>query len=212
MSLAGWYFLDFFFILLGCYFVIRGCFRGFVGEVLTLAGFFLSLYVSFKFSGIFGGFMRAFLGLNESVSQLIAIILVWLTIAVIVALIRKLMKGIISAVNLNGFDRLLGIFSGVLKTIIAVYVFLVAGLLLAPVVEPTWMTKSDIMRYAGRQWPEVRNILLDFDILPNADTLPEGTLEEILRPYRTGGSGPEGYLPNRESTFLTIKDEKQDKA
>ncbi len=52
------------------------------------------------------------------------------------------MKGLLSAVSLSGFDRLLGIFSGLLKTFLAVYVVLIGGLLLAPVVEPTWMTKA----------------------------------------------------------------------
>ncbi len=212
MSFPDWYFLDFFFIVLGCYFVIRGCFRGFVGEVLTLAGFFCSLYISFKFSGKLGDLISAFLGINESVSQLTAIITVWITIAVFVSLIRKVMKGLISAINLSGFDRLLGIFSGLLKTFIAVYVVLIGGLLLVPAVDPTWMTKSDIIRYAGRQWPEVKQILLDFDILPNASSLPDGTLEEILRPYRTGESGPEGYMPDGETTFFEIRNEERYKA
>ena len=210
MNLVGWHMIDFIFIILGCYFVIRGCFRGFVGEILTLAGFFCSLYVSFKFSGKFGGFINAFLGINESVSQLKAIILVWLIIALVVAFIRKVMKGLLSAISLSGFDRVLGIFSGLLKTFIAVYVVLIGGLLLAPVVEPTWMTQSDIIRYAGRQWPEVKQILLDFDILPNAGSLPEGTLEQILRPYRTGESGPEGYVPNSGRTSIGTNLRKQE--
>ncbi|NLD05259.1 MAG: CvpA family protein [Synergistaceae bacterium] len=201
MNLVGWHLIDIFFILLGCYFVIRGCFRGFVGEVITLVGFFCSIYVSFKFSGKFGDVISAFTGIKESVSQLVAIILVWLVISIIVAAIRKIMKGFLSAISLSGIDRLLGIFSGLLKTFVAVYVVLIGGLLLAPVVEPTWMTKSDIIRYAGRQWPEVKLILIDFNLLPNAETLPEGTLEQILRPYRTGESGPEGYMPNSDRTL-----------
>lgn len=202
MNLVGWHLIDIFFILLGCYFVIRGCFRGFVGEVLTLVGFLCSFYVSFKFSGKFGDLISGFTGINESVSQLVAIILVWLVISIIVAAIRKMMKSLLSAISLSGIDRLLGIFSGLLKTVIAVYVVLIGGLLLAPVVEPTWMTESDMIRYAGRQWPEVKQILIDFNILPNAETLPEGTLEQILRPYRTGESGPEGYMPNSDRTFI----------
>lgn len=201
MNLVGWHLIDIFFILLGCYFVIRGCFRGFVGEVITLVGFFCSIYVSFKFSGKFGDVISSFTGIKESVSQLVAIILVWLVISIIVAAIRKIMKGLLSAISLSGIDRLLGIFSGLLKTFVAVYVVLIGGLLLAPVVEPTWMTKSDIIRYAGRQWPEVKLILIDFNLLPNAETLPEGTLEQILRPYRTGESGPEGYMPNSDRTL-----------
>ncbi len=202
MNLVGWHLIDIFFILLGCYFVIRGCFRGFVGEVLTLVGFFISIYVSFKFSGKFGDVIGAFTGINESVSQLAAIILVWLVISIIVAALRKMMKSLLSAISLSGIDRLLGIFSGLLKTFVAVYVVLIGGLLLAPVVEPTWMTESDVLRYAGRQWPEVKQILVDFNLLPNAESLPEGTLEQILRPYRNGESGPEGYVPGSDRTFM----------
>lgn len=209
MNLVGWHLIDIFFILLGCYFVIRGCFRGFVGEVITLLGFFCSIYVSFKFSGKFGDVISAFTGINESVSQLAAIILVWLVISIIVAVIRKMMRGLLSAIILSGIDRLLGIFSGLLKTFVAVYVVLIGGLLLAPVVEPTWMTESDIIRYAGRQWPEVKQILVDFKLLPNAETLPEGTLEQILRPYRKGASGPDGYVPNSDRTMMgtTIREQ-----
>ena len=202
MNLVGWHLIDIFFILLGCYFVIRGCFRGFVGEVLTLVGFFLSIYVSFKFSGKFGYVISAFTGINESVSQLAAIILVWVFISIIVAVIRTMVKSLLSAISLSGIDRLLGIFSGLLKTFVAVYVVLIGGLLLAPVVEPTWMTESDVIRYAGRQWPEVKQILVDFNLLPNAGSLPDGTLEQILRPYRNGESGPEGYVPGSDRTFM----------
>ena len=202
MNLVGWHLIDIFFILLGCYFVIRGCFRGFVGEVLTLVGFFISIYVSFKFSGKFGYVISAFTGINESVSQLAAIILVWVFISIIVAVIRTIVKSLLSAISLSGIDRLLGIFSGLLKTFVAVYVVLIGGLLLAPVVEPTWMTESDVIRYAGRQWPEVKQILVDFNLLPNAESLPEGTLEQILRPYRNGESGPEGYVPGSDRTFM----------
>lgn len=202
MNLVGWHLIDIFFILLGCYFVIRGCFRGFVGEVLTLVGFFISIYVSFKFSGKFGYVISAFTGINESVSQLAAIILVWVFISIIVAVIRTMVKSLLSAISLSGIDRLLGIFSGLLKTFVAVYVVLIGGLLLAPVVEPTWMTESDVLRYAGRQWPEVKQILVDFNLLPNAGSLPDGTLEQILRPYRNGESGPEGYVPGSDRTFM----------
>ncbi|MDD4160770.1 MAG: CvpA family protein, partial [Synergistaceae bacterium] len=119
---------------------------------------------------------------------------------------------ILSAISLSGIDRLLGIFSGLLKSFIAVYVVLIGGLLLAPVLEPTWMTESDIIRYAGRQWPEVKQILVDFKVLPNAEDLPEGTLEQILRPYRKGESGPEGYLPDRDRTLIRPGAREQDQS
>ena len=190
MNLSGWHALDLFFLILGCYFVIRGCFRGFVAEILTLAGFICSMYFSFKFSSAVGAVFVSFLGVSPYASKVLAVIVVWLAITLLTAMIRCALKGVISAVHLGFVDKLLGIFSGLLKTVILVYVVLVGGILLAPVVNPTWMTDSDALRYAGRNWPAARQILIDFDILPDATEFPSGTLEQILRPYRRGDSGP----------------------
>ena len=192
--------LDIFFIVLGCYFVIRGCLRGFVGEMLTFVGFICGGYFSFRLSGRFGNFLLHFIHTNRYAAQLLAIVIVWLAISLLVAIIRRAMKGILRAAHLGGLDRVLGIFTGLLKTAIVVYVFLIGGLLLAPVKNPTWMTSSDTLRYAGRQWPSVRSILVDFKLLSNAAELPNGTLEQILRPYRTGEQGPEGYEPDKDRT------------
>ena len=192
MDFAGWHVLDIFFVILGCYFVVRGCFRGFVGEVLTLCGFFCSFYVSFKFSGRIAETIASSAGLNRSVAQILAIISVWLVMSIVVAVLRQMTKGLLSAVSLGGVDKLLGLLSGLLKTTVIIYVFLVAGLLLAPVVNPTWMTNSDLLRYAGRQRPDVRKMLISYEILPEVSGLPSGTLEQILRPYRTGSESPRG--------------------
>lgn len=193
MSIIGWHALDIFFILLGCYFVIRGCFRGFVGEILTFAGFLCSLYVSFKFSGTLGGLLGRTTGLNIAVSQVLAIILVWLAVSLIVGMLRRILKTIVSAVSLGGIDRLFGIFCGLAKTVLVIYVVLVGGLLLAPVVEPTWMSQSEALNFAGRKWPEVRRFLMDMNVLPAGAELPDGTLDQILRPYRDGEARPRGF-------------------
>ena len=39
MKVLGFGCWDIFFIVLAAYFIVRGVFRGFVGEVITLAGF-----------------------------------------------------------------------------------------------------------------------------------------------------------------------------
>lgn len=189
---------DIFFVVLGFYFIIRGCFRGFAGEVLTLTGFLAAIYISFKFSSMFGGVLAVAAGINLQVAKLLAILIVWLVITLSVAMLRMTIKKMLTAARLGWIDRLLGFFSGLLKTTVVVYVVLIGGLLLIPVLNPIWMTDSSMLRYAGRQWPEVRNILIDFDVFPNADELPDGTLEQILRPYRTGNSGPEGYKYERK--------------
>ena len=195
MSLSGWNYWDIFFIILGCYFIIRGSFRGFVGEIITLAGFLASFYLSFHYSGGIGRFLSVTMGLNAYMAQAAAAVLIWLSVTLIAAMLRMILKSLIGAASLGGIDKLLGLFSGVIKSVIVVYVVITGGLLLAPVVTPTWMSQSDILRYAGRSWPQFRAMFIDLNLLPEGTTLPDGTLEQILRPYRTGGGGPEGYDP-----------------
>lgn len=195
MSLSGWNYWDIFFIILGCYFIIRGSFRGFVGEVITLVGFLASFYLSFHYSGGIGRFLSVTMGLNAYMAQAAAAVLIWLSVTLIAAMLRMILKSLIGAASLGGIDKLLGLFSGVIKSVIVVYVVITGGLLLAPVVTPTWMSQSDILRYAGRSWSQFRAMFIDLNLLPEGTTLPDGTLEQILRPYRTGGGGPEGYDP-----------------
>ena len=196
MSLSGWNYWDIFFIILGCYFIIRGSFRGFVGEVITLVGFLASFYLSFHYSGGIGRFLSVTMGLNAYMAQAAAAVLIWLSVTLIAAMLRMILKSLVGAASLGGIDKLLGLFSGVIKSVIVVYVVITGGLLLAPVVTPTWMSQSDILRYAGRSWPQFRAMFIDLNLLPEGTTLPDGTLEQILRPYRTGGGGPEGYDPS----------------
>ncbi|MDO5115356.1 MAG: CvpA family protein [Synergistaceae bacterium] len=193
MILSAWNYWDIFFVIMGCYFIVRGAFRGFVGEVITLAGFLAAFYLSFHYSAPLGRFLELTAGLNGYVAQAVAGVLIWLSVTMIAAVLRMIMKGLIGAVRLGGVDRLLGFFSGALKTVIAVYVVITAGLLLSPVMNPTWMSQSDIMRYAGRSWPAFRAMLIGLELVPRDTSLPNGTLEQILRPYRMGGGGPEGY-------------------
>ncbi|MEG2183872.1 MAG: CvpA family protein, partial [Cloacibacillus sp.] len=62
--MSGWNYWDLFILILGCYFIIRGCCRGFVGEVITLAGFLASFYLSFHYCGAMSGIIAHSMGIN----------------------------------------------------------------------------------------------------------------------------------------------------
>lgn len=193
MSFLGWSWWDIFFAVLGCYFVVRGVFRGFVGEVITLAGFLAAFYLSFHYSGAFGRFLEITAGLNPYVAQAVAGVVIWLSVTMLAAVLRMIMKGLIGVASLGGLDKILGLFSGVLKTAVLIFAVMTAGILLAPVANPAWMSDSSVLRYAGRCWPQFRNMLIGLGLVPEGTTLPDGTLEEILREYRMGTGSPYGY-------------------
>lgn len=186
----GFNLLDVFFAILALWLIIRGCKRGLAGEVISLVAFVCSFFLSLKCSSDLGKFLQLSWGVNKYLSQVFAIIIIWIVIMLLSALLRFVLKSALAAVHLGSLDTILGVVSGCIKFILVVYCFLIAGIILTPVVNPTWMTDSDIMRYAGRHWPVVRQIVVDRHLLANAEKLPNGTLEQILRPYRTGNKGP----------------------
>jgi len=195
--------LDVFFVLLGCYFVIRGGVRGLVGEIMSLGGLLFSVYVGFRYSDTLSGLLGSATGLNRTVAQILAVIAVWLVMSILFSVLRRILKSIIGFASLGGVDRFMGIIVGLLKTVIVIYAVIIAGLLLAPVVEPVWMLHSDSLMFAGRRWPEVRRLLIDYGALPHGEELPDGTLEQILRPYRNRENVP-GIMNAAEAWALPL--------
>lgn len=200
--LIGWHMLDIFFLLLGCYFVIRGVFRGLVGEALSLGGLILSIYTGFRYSETLGRTLGSAVGLNKEVACVLSLVLVWLTISIIFSVLRRILRSVMDIASLGSLDRILGIFCGLFKTITVLYAVMIGGLLLSPIVEPTWMSHSDALICAGRKWPEVRRLLLDFGVLPPRTDLPDSTLEQIMRPYRRENRVP-GALNTAEAWAFT---------
>ena len=188
--MLGFSLFDIFLTLLAAYFLIRGCMRGFVGEIVSLLGFLCSFFFSFKYSSTVGKILEANTALNRYVAQILAVLVIWLCISLLSMLVRAMLKKALSAMNLGGLNTLLGALSGVFKFTIVVYSLIIAGLLLAPVVNPTWLTQSNIIRYAGRHWQPIRGFIVQHKLLANAGQLPNGTLEQALRPYRTGTKAP----------------------
>lgn len=193
--------LDMFFLALGCYFVIRGMFRGLIGEVLSLGGLVLSVYVGFRHSGALGRVVRSMLGVNNEIAQVLAVVAVWLAVTLIFAILRRILRKGVELASLGVLDRVLGILCGALKTGIVIYAVLIGGILMSPVVEPTWMADSTALIYAGRKWPQVRSLMIDLKMLPGDTSLPNGTLEQMLRPYRRGSGAP-GTLGGGARTLL----------
>ncbi len=204
MTVAGFSCWDIFFAILALYFIVRGLFRGFVGEVVALAGFLASFYFSFQYSGALGRFIAETTGINGYAAQAVAGVVIWLSISMLAAVARMVLKSVIRAVSLGGIDKLLGLFSGAMKTLLAVFAIMTAGILLAPVANPAWMSDSEVLRCAGGYWPGFRAALIGLRIVPSDTSLPDGTLDEILRSYREDGertNEDEYYYDGGEDTL-----------
>lgn len=181
---------DVFLALLAVYLIVRGCMRGITGEVVSLIGFILACFSAFKYSGVLSLILQERTEMNGCFAQISAMVIIWLSVTLTAVVLRRMLRKTIAVTNLRGLDTILGVLSGVLKFAVLVYCIIIAGFMITPVCNPCWMTDSDILRYAGREWPLVKKTLVKHNLLLHADLLPDGTLEQALRPYRTGQKSP----------------------
>jgi len=112
------------FIVLGIIFfsAIVGLVRGFVREALSLIGFALAMYLSFRYSGLVGGRWVAEM-VNGGTSQLvIAFILIFLVTLIASKLITHFFNQLVSKIGLSFLDRLLGSVFGILRGVLIIMV------------------------------------------------------------------------------------------
>lgn len=99
--------------------LMRGLFKGFLEQAVSLVGLVLSVYLAYHFSGVVCGYLKEYISVSETVQHVIAFALV-LTVALIgVVALAKLLAGVARMAALGWLDRLLGlVFALTLSTLI----------------------------------------------------------------------------------------------
>lgn len=138
--------------------MIRGAFRGLSGEIVSLIGTVGGFYVAWKLSPQLGGVLSHLLGLPFLLSQIVAFLLVMLGIALLAALLDRTIKKILRLARLTALDRLLGVFSGILKATVLLMVVYAMGMTLNPLLPAKWMEKSQSIQIAEILWPHVERL------------------------------------------------------
>ena len=151
------------------FFLFRGMFRGFSGEIVGLVGFFASLYCGWRFAQPFAKnvtkYISALSNLDPTVLTLICGVSLFIAISLIFAMLNSLLSLVVQAANLSFVDHIFGIVIGVFKAaalILVVYVILITFNNLIPT---DWMEQSFAMNIAKQVWPYVRDLLQEFNIV-----------------------------------------------
>ena len=122
------------YVVLGIFFisVILSIIRGFVREVLSIAGWVIAFIAASTFAHDFEPYIPSEIG-GESLRIISAFILVFIVTLIISVLITTLLNTLIKNVGLGFIDRILGAFFGFSRALIIVMVLvLIAGLTALP--------------------------------------------------------------------------------
>ena len=119
-------FADLLFLLIALFFVIKGFFRGFISEFMSMAALILGLIAALVFQNQVSALLKDMIK-SDTLRPLAAFFLLFLGTYILVKLVEMMLHNAIEAIKMNSLDRLLGIGWGLLETsvLILLVVFLV---------------------------------------------------------------------------------------
>ncbi|MBR5862710.1 MAG: CvpA family protein [Bacteroidales bacterium] len=105
-------------ILLICFIpaLISGIRKGFISQVISIVSIIAGVWVSFKFSTQVGEWLGQHIEAAENVLKLISFVIIMIAVFAGLALIGKLLEGLIKFVMLGWVNKLLGVVFALLKT------------------------------------------------------------------------------------------------
>lgn len=116
--------------------LVFGLWRGVVGEIIALVAWGLALFAAIEFGTLLGA--RLFTGMSDpAVRSLAGCVLIFVSVLVIMSLVRMAMRSMVKALGLSVSDRLLGMLFGVMRGVLLCMLLVgVGGLTSAP--QQTW--------------------------------------------------------------------------
>lgn len=105
----------------------KGFKHGFIIEVFTLLALFVGLYAGIHFSDFLAAFLKKSFSWDSEYLPIISFTLVFLGVGAMVFFAGKAIEQVVKVTNLTPFNKLLGIFFGVVKMLYIVSVVLVIG-------------------------------------------------------------------------------------
>ncbi len=147
--------IDVLFLLLTVSLALRGLFRGFSGEVLSLAGTLGGLYLAFSYAGDAGGLLAGAFGLSEGLAYGIGLVTIFVVVNLAAALLCRLVGVFLRVTRLSLVDRVFGLAAGIAKGFLLLLVFYGGTLLIAPFLPVDWDRGSHSLELAAEIWPKL---------------------------------------------------------
>jgi len=97
-------------------------FKGFIREVVSLAGLVIATVLSFRFYKTGAELLTEWIA-KENLRQLTAFLLIFFFVILVAALVSFLLKRLMDTAGLSFYDRFLGLLFGMLRGVVIVYVF-----------------------------------------------------------------------------------------
>lgn len=147
-------------VLLVVFFAVKGLFRGFSGEVFSLAGIIGGIYFGLAYADPADAVLRGYFpALSPSLSRIIAIAVIFFVVCVVCALAGKLFRALLSLVSLSTLDRLCGFLLGVVKGAAIVVLIVVLLTRIQSFLPGVRLSESRVVVLVNAVMPEIEGYL-----------------------------------------------------
>lgn len=147
--------IDVAFLFLTAALALRGLFRGFSGEVLSLAGTVGGLYMAFTYAPSTGSFLESSFGLSSGWAYGVALVALFVAVNLVTAALARLVSAFLKVARLSLLDRLFGLVAGGAKAFLLLLLVYGAFLLAGPLVPLPWFEESRSLYLAKLVWPRL---------------------------------------------------------
>ena len=115
---------DVFIIIVVCYSIIRGLFRGLVKEVSSIIGVLGGFYAAYSYHPMVAKLISSLVK-DPAYLNILSFLIIFCAILIIISVIGVIIKYLLNVVFLGWIDRLCGVFFGLIKGILIVTVLFI---------------------------------------------------------------------------------------
>lgn len=154
--------------VLAFYWIARGFWVGFSGEIFSLSGMIVGFFLAFKGAPVVAAWILAqpwAPGVGEGLLSLVCGFLLFILCNFAASLVCRVARKGIKAVNLGGLDRVMGAAAGGMKAVVLILFFYGATHVVFGANPPAWVRASRFLESAGNHWPEMSKKLSEWKLL-----------------------------------------------
>ena len=110
-------------VLLIIIFALRCAFRGFIREIMAVAGLLVGVLAGVLFSGLLAPVFERWLG-RTPWNQILAFIVIFIVASLLMLFVRNALETVVDNMQLEGMDHFLGFFIGIVEGLLIVFLLL----------------------------------------------------------------------------------------
>jgi len=155
------------------FFVLRGGVRGLTGEIVSLLGLIVSVFVGWTFYQPLSTIvLHYFPEWNPTITELVCAVVIFMAVSLSFATLSKMVRFVIRMANLTFMDYVMGAVCGAVRTFVIV-LFIYGVVSMFPIIPGDWMEDSLAMQGAAFVWPTVFQALINSGLIDPSRLAPQ---------------------------------------